>query len=78
MSELSLGYAFAPSSRRKRRAHQGWGSGLAEVSGLFHPKISVTFEQLRPSNRPMGCGCSWYRAFKWSRGELTARVRANP
>jgi hypothetical protein len=21
----------------------------------------------------MGCGCSWYRAFKWSRGELTAR-----
>ena len=25
---------------------KGWGSGLAEVGGLFHTKISVTFEPI--------------------------------
>src|SRR6516164_9540387 len=53
-------------STRMRRVSappaKGWGSGLAEVSGLFHRKISVTLEPITSEQATNGQRCSSYRS----------------
>ena len=41
---------------------KGWGSGLAEVSGLFHRKTSVTLEPITSEQATNGQRCSSYRS----------------
>jgi hypothetical protein len=59
---------------------KGWGSGLAEVSGLFHTKISVTFEPITSEQATKWAAAAPHTGagLQVVKVKLTARLRANP